>query len=197
MKPRIIIAAILIPIIIFLFSAITVVYDKDFYTNEPAKLGSSETLVASHEKIADYLTDSGNLDSTLDSVEGLTAAEKSHLADVKDIMNDLPILFLVLLLVWLTLFSRIKEKRKILLYGGLAAAVIPLILYAVPFDAVFNLFHQIVFPQGNWIFAPDSLLIQIYPIQFFYDAAFRIFGQGFAIGALISLFSIMRQRQHF
>jgi len=188
MKPRIIIAVILIPLIIYLFSAITVAYDKEFYTNELAKLGSSETLVASHEKIADYLTGSGNaavLDN-LDAVEGLTAAEKSHLADVKDIMNDLPIVFIVLLLLFFSLFERTKEKRKILLYGGLATVAIPVVLAIIPFDSVFTAFHQLFFPQGNWMFAQSSLLIQIYPSQFFYDAAFRIFSQGAVIGLALA-----------
>jgi integral membrane protein (TIGR01906 family) len=193
MKPRTIIAVILIPIIIFLFSAITVVYDSSFYTKELTKLGSSDKLIAANEQIGNYLNGSGSLDA----VAGLTAAEKSHLGDVKDLMNDLPILFLVLALVWFTLLNRIKEKRKVLLYGGILAAAIPLLLYVIHFDSVFSLFHQLFFPQGNWMFSPDSLLIQIYPAQFFYDAAFRIFAQCFAIGALISLFSIMRQRQHF
>ena len=185
-KLRQILTIALIPIIVFLFSAITVVYDKGFYTNELAKLGSSETLVASHEKIAEYLTGKGAIDR-LNAVEGLTAAEKSHLADVKDIMNDLPIVFIVLLLLFFSLFQRTKEKRKILLYGGLATVAIPVILAIIPFDSVFTAFHQLFFPQGNWMFAPDSLLIQIYPIQFFYDAAFRIFAQGAVIGLALAL----------
>jgi integral membrane protein (TIGR01906 family) len=193
MKTRTIIAFILIPILIFLFSTITVVYDKEFYTNELANLGSSENLVAGHEKIAGYLTDGGNA-ASLDSVAGMTAAEKSHLADVKDLMKDLPILFLVLALVWLTLFNRIKEKRKILLYGGLVAVAIPLLLAIVPFDSIFTLFHQLFFPQGNWMFSPDSLLIQIYPIQFFHDAAFRIFAQGFVAGAFFAAFAALAEK---
>ena len=184
-KLRQILTIALIPIIVFLFSAITVVYDKGFYTNELAKLGSSETLVASHEKIAEYLTGKGAIDR-LNAVEGLTAAEKSHLADVKDIMNDLPIVFIVLLLLFFSLLQRTKEKRKILLYGGLATVAIPVVLAIIPFDSVFTAFHQLFFPQGNWMFAQSSLLIQIYPSQFFYDAAFRIFAQGAVIGLALA-----------
>ena len=190
MKSRIIIAVILIPLIICLFSAITVVYDKEFYTNELAKFGSSEKLIAANEQIGKYMNGSGSLDA----VAGLTAAEKSHLADVKDIMSDLPIVFIVLLLLFFSLLQRTKEKRKVLLYGGLAAAAIPVIFAIIPFDSVFTAFHQLFFPQGNWMFSPDSLLIQIYSIQFFYDAAFRIFGQGFVAGIVFAAATLAKPK---
>ena len=193
MKLKFILVIVLIPVLIYLFSAITVVYDKEFYTTELAKLGSSEKLVACHEKIANYLTQEGTLGS-LDAVEGISAAEKSHLADVKDLMNDLPIVFIVLSLLFFSLLQRIKEKRKVLLYGGILAAAIPLFLYVIPFDSVFNLFHQIFFPQGNWMFSPDSLLIQVYPSQFFKDAAFRIFGQGFIVGNITAILSFLSSK---
>jgi uncharacterized membrane protein len=34
---------------------------------------------------------------------------------------------------------------------------------------------MIFFPQGNWMFSPDSLLITLFPQQFFFDIALRIF----------------------
>ncbi len=196
MKPHAIIAIILIPLIIFLFSAITVVYDKEFYTNELAKLGSSENLAASHEKIADYLTGERNF-AALDEVEELSAAEKSHLADAKNLMHDLPIVFIVLLLLFFSLLERTKkkgEKTKVLLYGGLAAAAIPLILAVIPFDSMFTAFHQLFFPQGNWMFSPGSLLVQIYPTQFFYGAAFRIFAQGFVAGIVFAAATLAKPK---
>ena len=34
---------------------------------------------------------------------------------------------------------------------------------AVAFDPLFLLFHEVFFPQGNFLFAPDSNLIRLYP----------------------------------
>jgi len=33
----------------------------------------------------------------------------------------------------------------------------------VAFDPLFLLFHEVFFPQGNFLFAPDSNLIRLYP----------------------------------
>lgn len=37
---------------------------------------------------------------------------------------------------------------------------------AVDFDGFFSAFHGVFFPQGNWTFGYDSLLICMYPIRF-------------------------------
>ncbi len=37
---------------------------------------------------------------------------------------------------------------------------------AVDFDGLFGIFHAILFPQGNWTFSADSLLICMYPLDF-------------------------------
>src|SRR5204863_3817291 len=34
---------------------------------------------------------------------------------------------------------------------------------AVAFDPLFLLFHEVFFPQGNFLFGPDSNLIRLYP----------------------------------
>ena len=34
---------------------------------------------------------------------------------------------------------------------------------AVAFDPLFLLFHEVFFPQGNFLFAPESNLIRLYP----------------------------------
>jgi uncharacterized membrane protein len=34
------------------------------------------------------------------------------------------------------------------------------------FDALFTLFHEVFFPQGNWEFPPNSNMIRLYPYAF-------------------------------
>ena len=47
----------------------------------------------------------------------------------------------------------------------IAAGIVALIAVAaaVAFDPLFLLFHEVFFPQGNFLFAPDSNLIRLYP----------------------------------
>lgn len=53
--------------------------------------------------------------------------------------------------------------------GGMVLAVALIVIgvfAAFAFDAVFELFHRIFFPGGNFSFPADSLLIQLYPYAF-------------------------------
>lgn len=123
-----------------------------------------------------------------------TDNEISHLEDVYKVMFWLKILsYLALSLVVIialififfrfssnnTSFKHIKNKLpKYLLAGGLFTSVFVIILAFLSyffFDSTFVLFHQIFFPQGNWQFPTGSLLIEIFPEQFFFDMAVKIF----------------------
>jgi uncharacterized membrane protein len=42
------------------------------------------------------------------------------------------------------------------------------------FWALFDKFHYIFFPQGNWAFPEGSLIITIFPFGFFYDFFFKL-----------------------
>ena len=47
---------------------------------------------------------------------------------------------------------------------GLAAVGV---LFALTFDLMFELFHRLFFPGGNWAFDPETQrLVQLYPIPF-------------------------------
>ena len=45
---------------------------------------------------------------------------------------------------------------------------------SVAFDPLFLLFHRIVFPQGNFLFAPDSNLLAVYPDVYWYEVTIRV-----------------------
>ena len=108
--------------------------------------------------------------------------EVSHLDDVKKVMDYLDYLFYGLMLALTLIITHHKKNRKELLrlfsYGGTAtisAILIVFLLSLASFNAVFTVFHQLFFPQGNWIFPADSLLIQTFPIIFFVTASKNIF----------------------
>jgi uncharacterized membrane protein len=54
---------------------------------------------------------------------------------------------------------------------------------AVAFDPLFLLFHEILFPQGNFLFPPDSNLLAMYPDQYWYGVTLRV-GLTF-VGAMV------------
>jgi integral membrane protein (TIGR01906 family) len=124
-----------------------------------------------------------------------TAAEISHLEDVQGVISGERFVFFLSYLGVLLIFgTRMKDKpfvKKLLKSGGtvtLVFMVIVLLFSFLSFDQLFSLFHQIFFPQGNWLFPPDSFLIKTFPIDFFVKVSLFIFIQtlilaSFLIGA--------------
>ena len=113
---------------------------------------------------------------------GYTNLERSHLQDVRKVMKAADYLFYFSLLILTLIFTYHKKDRKqlakLLKYGGITTIsfmLAILLLSALFFNQVFALFHQIFFPQGNWTFASDSLLIQIFPLEFFIGISRNIF----------------------
>ncbi|MHB8631297.1 MAG: lipoprotein intramolecular transacylase Lit, partial [Candidatus Limnocylindria bacterium] len=52
--------------------------------------------------------------------------------------------------------------------------VLVAIAAAVAFDPLFLLFHELFFPQGNFLFGPESNLIAMYPDAYWYGVTMRI-----------------------
>jgi uncharacterized membrane protein len=84
------------------------------------------------------------------------------------------------------MYIRVKDSSKEFItyiarttfWGGvisIAFLVILLLMSIFYFDLLFMLMHLILFPQGNWMFPVDSLLITLFPEQFFFNMALRIF----------------------
>jgi len=82
---------------------------------------------------------------------------------------------------------------KLLKHGGLATSIfIAFILLSLifAFNSVFTLFHLLFFPQGNWQFAADSLLIRTFPVEFFVKMGRGIFFLTFIFGMAVFLGSL-------
>lgn len=129
-----------------------------------------------------------------DSLTFLDENERSHMVDVRDVLNAFKIGFVtVILLFLLQLFllfcipvsspanaratnnKKPSENfvllRKSFLYGGVGAGGFAVLLAAaslVDFAWFWNgPFHALLFPHGNWQFAADSALIALFPQEFF------------------------------
>ncbi|MCL2818774.1 MAG: TIGR01906 family membrane protein [Actinomycetia bacterium] len=63
------------------------------------------------------------------------------------------------------------------------------------FDSLFTSFHKLFFPQGNWQFASDSFLIQIFPEQFWMMCAILLITLIVLAGLLILFSDYLAHRQ--
>ena len=100
-----------------------------------------------------------------EQIDFLTPNEQSHMHDVK-VLLDLGILILLTLIIGLVL-TYDQHVFKRIRFVPLLAAVVLGILSLTPFTTLFAQFHEVVFPQGNYTFPFDSILIQTYPESFF------------------------------
>lgn len=117
-------------------------------------------------------------------------AERSHLADVKDVFRGVGIAWWAsgLLLGSLIVLARRRGYlalmlRDAALYAGIAVLAVAVIA-AIAFVPAFLLFHQVFFPQGNYLFGPDSDLLRVYPEHYWYGVTLRVFG-GFCVTSLV------------
>ncbi len=111
--------------------------------------------------------------------------EVSHLDDVRILLKKLLTVFYisVALFVVLTLLLIEKKPKKFLKNISLSALISTVVLICLfallyflgnNFWALFDKFHYIFFPQGNWAFPEGSLIITIFPFGFFYDFFFKL-----------------------
>jgi len=121
-----------------------------------------------------------------------TAAEISHLKDVQGVMSKERFVFFFSYLTVILIFGmNMKNKpflKKLLKCGGittLAIMGIILLFSLLSFNELFTLFHSLFFPQGNWIFPYDSLLIQTFPLDFFVKVSLIIFLQTFILASFL------------
>jgi uncharacterized membrane protein len=92
-------------------------------------------------------------------------------------------------------FDRNEIFRTLKLAGILSIAFILLLLLSIimSFQATFFLFHALIFPQGNWTFPFDSIIIIVFSEQFFVHAAFISILMSLGAGLFILGISLLRR----
>jgi len=108
----------------------------------------------------------------------LTDAERSHMRDVAHLLRLLLVVWASAATVALAALLLLRRDRRAV-GGALAAsgavvgtlAVVLAAIFAVAFDQAFLAFHEVFFPQGNFLFGPDSNLLRLFPEGFWFDAA--------------------------
>jgi uncharacterized membrane protein len=121
-----------------------------------------------------------------------TADEYAHMADVRRVFIAFRVVAIAAGAVGLLQALRVARRGRtqavvlirdaaIVAAAGVAAIAVGA---AVAFDRLFLLFHEVFFPQGNFLFGPDSNLLAMYPDQYWYGVTLRI-GFSFAVATAI------------
>jgi integral membrane protein (TIGR01906 family) len=105
-----------------------------------------------------------------------TISEKRHLLDVKRVFDNIYSIWSTLLYIItpITLFLYLKSKRELFLalsYSVRVGVVVNIIsiIVSINFLDSFKLLHKIIFTNNSWIFKPNSILIEWFPISYFIE----------------------------
>jgi len=133
--------------------------------------------------------------SKSDSLPGeVSEKEKAHLVDVRTLIRQIMILYLISILI--VMISVIILKRKLLktLRDGAIASVslvAAIFLASINFSLFFERFHHLFFDAGTWVFSRDDILIMIYPKEFFFDIFISILINTLILALIIFFFSVI------
>lgn len=122
--------------------------------------------------------------------------EIMHLEDVRALLLKIFILYCAAILLFIAAtFFIIRVKSGFILKdlglvlmvssGVVLFSILLLYLLGNNFPFLFDSFHQLFFPQGNYSFPSGSLIITIFPFGFFYDFFLRIILSSAVLSAII------------
>jgi integral membrane protein (TIGR01906 family) len=135
-----------------------------------------------------------------------TVAEYAHMADVRNVFVSARIVAVAAAIIAALVILRVARRqrraavmlvRDAAIAAGIGSAIVAAAA-AVAFDPLFLLFHEIFFPQGNFLFPPDSDLLAMYPDPYWYGVTLRVgltFVAAMAVIAIASAATVRRARR--
>ena len=139
-------------------------------------------LVIIHGRWSTYIT-GGVADPPRFEPPLFTEDEYSHMADVRRVFDGAKLLIPAGLFVMAIRLQRARVRSAEAMFrlvrdGAVAAGVVVAalgIIAALAFEQAFLLFHEVFFPQGNFLFDPaTSNLVRLYPDWYWQGITFRI-----------------------
>lgn len=175
-------AIILLPLILYFFSFFSLFNDLSFYNKLFVENDVNTTIgMGMSTQLLKYFNSNS---AEKPSIIHLNDEENTHMHEVKQIINKVKIVFIASIILFLILMISSEEKNKVFFYGGILTILLPIILYLIPFDYLFVLFHKLSF-IGKWQFPIESIMIRTFPQGFFYDFSFWIFLRGIVFGGVV------------
>ena len=160
------------------------------------------SLVEEHRVWSGYVT--GGTDALPPPGRFYTADEVSHMADVRRVFDGAKILIPAGFFVMAIRLQRARAKSaeamlRLVRDGAIAAGVAVAavgVVAALAFDQVFLLFHEVFFPQGNFLFDPaTSNLLRLYPDWYWQGITIRIGLSFIALAAAVALAAFLGLRR--
>ncbi len=141
-------------------------------------------------------------DPSISYAASFTGDEISHMEDVRDLIRNIFIisgaaLLLTVLSLLLALFTgrghSLKKTGLVFIWSSAAAlsAFAVLFILGSNFYSLFDNFHLLFFPQGNYMFSEGSLLITMFPFGFFYQFFIRLAASSSIVAAVFLMLGII------
>ncbi len=207
-------------LIIILFTPLAYyIFSLNYYENLYEKNGvfeilNKEDVLNVSEEIFDFFKYRRDLDYKDDTLEvryknsgenellSFKSNELEHLYDVRALLRKIFILYytslalffvITLILLRKNIINFIYDVSIVFIVSSILMIAFFIIFYFSfkNFPLLFNNFHEIFFPQGNYTFYEGSLLITIYPAGFFYDFFVRLVSCSGIISLILLLTGII------
>jgi integral membrane protein (TIGR01906 family) len=163
-------------------------------------------LLAIHDGWVRYITGRGGPSGGTVTVDFFTPDEQAHMADVRRVFMAFEFAALIAVATAVFLGLRAAKRspaaasllvRDAAIAAGIATAIVA-VAAALAFDPLFLLFHEVFFPQGNFLFGPDSNLLAMYPDPYWYGVTLRVgltFVAAMAVIAIAASATLRRARR--
>jgi uncharacterized membrane protein len=205
-----ILMVIAVPFIIYGFNLNSAIFDKDLYKQEFLKYNVYNNLEGYdvediNDDVLDYLQFEKN--NKLIQNDFFNEREKTHLLDVKNLINKILaifyfsiILFFILLILLILLlnfnFKIIFKKILIILSIGsfltLLDAGLFFLLSNFDFVFVFDIFHKTFFSAGTFTFNPEfENIVVLYPENLFFNFLVKIISNTILSSIIILFLSLL------
>jgi len=186
-----VILIILISLLPILLSSYLVIFNDNFFKGEFFKYNVYQKfpdvdLDKYHEDVLGYLT--GNQDNMPSEII-LNERELKHMEDVRNVFGIYILLLQIVIVGIIALAFFAEDLSNILKKAGVISIVLSILLlvfFFFTFNFSFEVFHNLFFEEGSYLFLPTDSIINIYPQGLFFD----IFTRVFFISMLISIILI-------
>ncbi|MFH1637385.1 MAG: DUF1461 domain-containing protein [Candidatus Woesearchaeota archaeon] len=181
MKILKVLLVLMMPVMVLLFSSMAIIMDDDFFYGQFNENGVYLSVPEADDvyyNLSFYLVKGGELDQSYYS-----ETEVKHLEDVKIIIGTASYLLVILIISSISITAYLFVRKDYsgagtsFFIGGILSFVISVVLAAYAyfsFNDFFLMFHQIMFKNDFWMLPSSSMLIRLFPQEFFFAAAKRV-----------------------